>query len=49
MNTDYGLALLELTLLFAISTAKTCVGPNMLERKTSHYMSGVKVTFGSRV
>jgi hypothetical protein len=25
------------------------VGPNMFERKTIHFMSGVKVTFGSRL
>jgi len=34
---------------FAISTANTCVGPSMFERKTIHFMSGVKVTLGSRV
>ncbi len=36
-------------LAFCISTANTCVGPNMFERKTIHFMSGVKVTFGSRL
>lgn len=36
-------------LAFSISTAKTCVGPNIFERKTSHFMSGVKVTFGSKL
>ena len=34
---------------FVISTAKTCVGPNMFERNTIHFMSGVKVTLGSSV
>ena len=32
---------------FSTSTAKTCVGPNMFERKTSHFPSGVKETLGS--
>ena len=33
---------------FAISTAKTWVGPNMFERKMIHFWSGEKVTLGSR-
>ena len=32
---------------FATSTAYTCVGPCMLERNTTHLLSGVMVTFGS--
>ena len=35
-------------LALATSTAKTYVGPNMLERNTTHFPSGVKLTFGSR-
>src|ERR1035441_8070834 len=32
---------------FATSTAKTYVGPNMFERKITHFWSGVKLTLGS--
>lgn len=32
---------------FAISTAKTCTGPSMFDRKMIHFMSGENVTFGS--
>ncbi len=35
--------------LLATSTAYTCVAPCMFERKTIHFPSGVKVTFGSRL
>ena len=31
----------------ATSTAYTCVAPCMLERNTTHWLSGVIVTFGS--
>src|ERR1035437_2782543 len=31
----------------ATSTAKVYVSPNMLERNTTHFWSGVKLTFGS--
>ena len=33
---------------FAISTAYVCTAPCMFERKTIHFPSGVKVTFGSK-
>ncbi|OIR08248.1 hypothetical protein GALL_97520 [mine drainage metagenome] len=33
---------------FATSTAKTWVGPNMLERKITHLPSGENRTLGSR-
>jgi len=31
----------------AISAANTCVSPNMFARKTTHFLSGVMLTFGS--
>ena len=34
---------------FATSTAKTCVGPSILDRNTTHFMSGENVTLGSNV
>jgi len=36
-------------LLFVTSTAYTCVWPCMLERNTTHFLSGVIVTFGSNL
>ena len=32
---------------FATSTANAYVGPNMFDRNTTHFWSGVKLTFGS--
>ena len=32
---------------FAISTANTCIGPYMFDLNTTHFLSGVIVTFGS--
>ena len=37
----------EVPVLFVTATAYTCVGPCMLERNTTHLLSGVMVTFGS--
>src|ERR1035441_9540165 len=45
----YMLVLLSCDHGLAISTAKTCVGPSILERKTTHFMSGENVTLGSRL
>ena len=33
---------------FAISTANAYEGPNILDRKMIHFMSGVKTTLGSK-